>query len=180
MSIALRRAAKREYKELMAQIKNESEEMLCDNRVLRLLEDIDNAVSQNTVSHIRMQIDKKNYRNAAAIRVCYVQPEYESPKVKWSKPEPPKTIPEARFVFEDYNLYFTADEGCSLLYIIFTRYSRKSPRYGEEYDGKPPFRWTFRTLEAAVKYYADSQHTGDCEDAISNLHDVIDSICFPV
>ena len=177
MSIALRRAAKREYKELMAQIKNESEEMLCDNRVLRLLEDIDNAVSQNTVSRIYMQIDTNNYRNAAAIRVCYVQPEYESPKVKWSKPEPPKTIPEAHFLFKDYDLYFTADEACSLLYVIFMRYSRKSPRYGEEYDRK---RYSYSTLEAAVKHYADSQHTLDGENAISNLHDVIDSICFPV
>ena len=45
MSIALRRAAKREYKELMAQIKNESEEMLCDNRVMHLVDERDN--SQN-------------------------------------------------------------------------------------------------------------------------------------
>lgn len=166
-----------EYSAVISQLYKDSKEMLNDNRVARLLNDIDNAYSYNTVSDISICNKARFHQYDNAIFIYYVQPKPEQASVKWSKPMPPKTIPPTQFNFADYDLYFTADEACALLYVIFSRYAKQKPRYGEEYGEKPPWRWTFNSVEEGVKYYVKSHYTDD--SSIEELSSVIGMICFP-
>lgn len=180
------KASKAELDDLIAKLKSDADEMLMDDRVNRLLAEVEEAVSQGRVSLITLENKGKFNQYTDALFIHYVQPEAVQNSTKWSKPAERETIPPVRIDFADYDLYFAKEDACAFLYIIFCTYhtfggySTGVPKYGEDYNGKPPFRWTFDTMEDAAAYYVSSHYTGDKEDSISDIIDIMGSICFPV
>ncbi|MBQ7646892.1 MAG: hypothetical protein IJS94_06450 [Clostridia bacterium] len=127
---------------LVSQIHKEAKELSKDDRVSMLLDDIDNAFSFN-VSHISICCRSKGNRYDNAVFIYYVHsdPEHQSN---------PAPIPPTRLNFSDYDLYFSAEDACALLYLIFRTYAGERPRYCEPISDAHP-ETTYNSLEGAVR-----------------------------